>query len=133
MGYRPTLPVFVLSLSLYPAFSTAQDSSSSADRVRIVANSVLRSANFPFIDEKSGASYLSTAEAQDDAQLQIESPYNDWRYWNGVLNIAMLRLGEELHDTSYTNFVVRNIAFDFDNCKYFEERYRRQDKWTYPS
>ena len=35
-----------------------------------------------------------------------ESRYNDWRYWNGVLNIAMLRLGEVLKEPTYTEFAV---------------------------
>ncbi len=96
MGSFPILPVFLLSLYLCPALSTAQDSSSNADRARFVAAAVLRNANFRFVDEKSGAGYRSTAEAQVDEQLQIESPYNDWRYRNGVLNIAMLKLGEEI-------------------------------------
>lgn len=75
---------------------------------------------------------MSTAEAPAAAQLRPKSPYNDWRYWNGVLNIAMLRLADEFHDTSYSGFVVRSVAFDFNNFPYFKARYKGEDKWTYP-
>ncbi len=61
-----------------------------------------------------------------------ESRYNDWRYWNGVLNIAMLRLGEVLKEPTYTEFAVRNVAFSFDNYAYFEKRYANENKWEYP-
>lgn len=105
---------------------------STLEKVRLIADSVLCATAFRFVDEKTGAIYKLTAEAPADAQLRLQSPYNDWRYWNGVLNIAMLRLGEGLHDSSYTNFAVRNIAFAFDNVGYFIAKYQRQDKWNYP-
>jgi rhamnogalacturonyl hydrolase YesR len=93
---------------------------------------VLKTATFRFVDKKSGKEFSSAKEVPADARLQIESPYNDWRYWNGVLNIAMLDVGEALHDTAYTNFSLRNIAFDFDNYQYFEKKYNGESKWEYP-
>ncbi len=128
----PLAAILLLSAGAVRA-QPGRDSPSVTERkVRLVADSVLRSATFRFVDEKTGASYVSPSDAPADAQLRPESPYNDWRYWNGVLNIAMLRLGEQLHDTSYTNFVNRSIAFDFDSYKYFDDRYHGEDKWTYP-
>lgn len=129
------IPILVITFSgfcshLMPGIGS--DSSSAIDKVRLVADLVLRNATFQFLDQRNGLRYSRPAEAPADAQLRIESPYNDWRYWNGVLNVAMLRLGQVLHDTSYKNFVVKNIAFSFDNCSYFEDRYRGQDKWSYP-
>jgi len=107
------------------------DLTSTMREVRLVADSVLAHSTFQFVDKKTRIHYRLGAEPAD-VQLVPESPYNDWRYWNGVLNLAMLRLGEVLHDTSYTNFVVRSIAFDFDNCRYFENGYKGQDKGSYP-
>lgn len=100
--------------------------------VRLVADSVIRDAVFQFVDEKKGKRYSSTSAAPAGAQLKPESRYNDWRYWNGVLNIAMLRLGGKLHDTTYTNFVAHAVSFDFDNFQYFKSRYKGEDKWSYP-
>jgi unsaturated rhamnogalacturonyl hydrolase len=60
--------------------------------VRVVADCVLKDATFQFIDQKGGTYFKSLDEILSDAQLRLESHYNDWRYWNGVLNIAMLKL-----------------------------------------
>ena len=110
----------------------AQDTLRTEVSLRAVANVAMRDASFRFIDEKSGQSFVSPDQAPAGAQLRLESRYNDWRYWNGVLVIAMMRLGEVLSDTSFAGFSRRNIAFSFDNSRYFEDRYKAQGKWDYP-
>ena len=110
----------------------AQEMPNTEKELRAVADAVLKTATFRFVDKRSGKEFSSTKEVPVDARLQIESPFNDWRYWNGVLNIAMFDVGEALHDTACTNFPLRNIAFDFDNYQYFEKKYNGESKWEYP-
>jgi unsaturated rhamnogalacturonyl hydrolase len=126
--------VFLLVLAplSYSEAMKLQDTSETVNKVRAVANAVLRDATFRFMDRQTGLRFKSTDEAPLDATIQPESPYTDWRYWNGVLNIALIRLGEMLHETSYSDFPVRNIAFSFDNFRYFEARYKGEGKWNYP-
>jgi unsaturated rhamnogalacturonyl hydrolase len=114
---------------LVPIF--AQDTSITKEKLLSVADAVLKNASFQFIDQ-NGKSYKSTIETPKGAQLHLESPYNDWRYWNGVLNIAMIRLGDVLKDSAYKKFSIHNISFCFDNYKYFQEKYQNQGKWNYP-
>jgi len=125
-----------IALALAPlsrcAATTFQDSTETINKVRAVADAVLRDATFQFVDRQSGLRFKSTDEAPPDAKTQLESPYTDWRYWNGVLNIAMIRLGEVLHDKAYSGFPLKNIAFSFDNYQYFERRYKGEGKWNYP-
>ena len=111
---------------------TLQDTSETTNKVRAVANAVLRDASFLFVDRQNGQKYKSPVEAPADAKIQLESAYNDWRYWNGVLNIAMIRLGEVLRENAYRDFPVKNIAFSFDNYKYFEKKYKGEGKWNSP-
>jgi unsaturated rhamnogalacturonyl hydrolase len=125
--------VFLLLSGIHASPATAlQDTSESRDKVCSVAKAVLRDATFRFVDRQSGRGFRSTNEAPPNSQLLLESPYNDWRYWNGVLNIAMIRLGEALHDSAYSDFTVRNIAFNFDAYSYFEHKYNNEGKWNYP-
>ena len=135
--------IFLLLSSLFSLFSsfflilasstvTAQEMPNTEKELRAVADAVVKTAAFRFVDKRSGKEFSSTKEVPAAAQLQIESPYNDWRYWNGVLNIAMFDVGEVLHDTSYTSYSLRNIAFDFDNYQYFEKKYKGESKWEYP-
>jgi rhamnogalacturonyl hydrolase YesR len=101
-------------------------------KLRVVADAVLKDATFQFVDQKTGKHCNPGGELPPGAQLRLESPYNDWRYWNGVLNIAMNRLGEVLHESTYTEFSHKNVAFSFDNYRTFEERYKGEGKWNYP-
>lgn len=100
--------------------------------LRKIAAEILDDATFQFVDQKSGAHYLSTADAPVEARLHPESRYTDWRYWNGVLNLAMLRLGAVLHEPAYIDFAIRNVAYSFDNHRYFEARHTTENKWEYP-
>jgi unsaturated rhamnogalacturonyl hydrolase len=129
---RALLTLTLFCLFPYPARLVAQDTTETKKKLRAVADAVLKNATFQFVDQKNGALFKSPNEAPPDAQLRPESPYTDWRYWNGVLNIAMLRAADALHDSAYATFSKRNIAFCFDNYKYFEGRYRNQGKWNYP-
>lgn len=110
----------------------AQDKVLIQEKVLSVANAVLKNATFQFIDKQTGKKYNSTSEAPPDAILQPESEYDDWRYWNGVLNLAMIDLSLLLNDNRYREFVHKNLAFTFDNYFFFESKYKNESKWSYP-
>ncbi|MGA3245120.1 MAG: glycoside hydrolase family 88 protein [Bacteroidota bacterium] len=130
--FRLVVIISLCAVVQYPKISFAQNRSDSEKAIRAVANAVVNDSVFSFVDQKTGKHFKSAAEAPGDAQLRLTSPYADWRYWNGVLNIALDWAGEVLHETSYSDFAVKNIAFSFDNFRYFEERYKGEGKWNYP-
>jgi rhamnogalacturonyl hydrolase YesR len=132
MIYRFVAATLFGVLLLFPMHSVAQQKLDTEKVLRAVASRIVNDSVFRFVDQKTGAHYSSTSNAPKDAQLKLASPYADWRYWNGVLNIGLLRLGDAIHDTSYSRFPVKNIAFSFDNYKYFEDRYKGDSKWNYP-
>ncbi len=117
---------------LFSATAGAQDSVETERLLCLVADRVLKDAAFQFVDVRSGLRYTAPDLAPSDTDLKLASPYNDWRYWNGVLGIAMARLGDQLGDSSYAGFPRKNIAFAFDNEPYFERRRTNEDKWGYP-
>jgi rhamnogalacturonyl hydrolase YesR len=119
-------------IPLFLTYCVAQQKFDTEKTLRAVANRIVNDSVFRFVDQKTGEHYGSTSAAPNDAQLKLASPYADWRYWNGVLNIGLLRLGDALHDPSYSQFPVKNVAFSFDNYKYFEDRYKGDSKWNYP-
>jgi unsaturated rhamnogalacturonyl hydrolase len=112
--------------------SAAQDTSGTMQKIRAVADGVLKDAAFQFVDSNACGHYRSTENVQQEVQLRLESPYNDWRYWNGVLNIAMLKLGDVLNEPEYSKFAVKNVGFGFDNYQYFQKKHKGEDKWGYP-
>lgn len=109
-----------------------QGSADTEKSIRAVADGVLKDAAFQFVDQKNGKRFSSPEQAPAEAQLRPESAYTDWRYWNGVLNIAMIMLGERLNKPAYSEFASKNIAFNFDNYRYFENKYKNEGKWNYP-
>jgi unsaturated rhamnogalacturonyl hydrolase len=100
--------------------------------LRRVADAVLADATFDLTDSATGRRYATGDLAPIGARLRPTSVYNDWRYWNGVLNLAMLRLADALDEARYAGFARRNVAFGFDASPYFERRYRGESKWEYP-
>ena len=99
--------------------------------VRSIADRVLAGATFQVIDSASGRTFASPADAPAGAHLRLASPYNDWRYWNGVLNIALLRLSAATGDGRYASFARRNVAWMFDAYPALEKGYDGR-KWEYP-
>ena len=128
---------FTLLVVLVPVlvFSGPQWSSDSSGTIRVlctVADSVLKNSTFDFVDVSTGRVYSRATDATDSARLRPRSRYNDWRYWNGVLNIAMDKLGETLGASDYSGFVRNNVAFSFDSYEHFRRLYHGEGKWDYP-
>ena len=122
----------VLKNCIIEPSAAAQEPSKTQAVLCLIAHAIVQATHFQFIDQSTGKRYSSPADAPDSARLQLDGPYNDWRYWNGVLNIAMLKLGDVLKDSALTEFTLKNIAFSFDNAPYFESKYRGEGKWNYP-
>jgi unsaturated rhamnogalacturonyl hydrolase len=139
MKQKPLEIVFpLLLLTLFwmlersPRPAVAERGSESERKLRAVAEAVLQDTLFCVVDLDNGRRYPSPEEAPGNSHLRLGSPYNDWRYWNGVLNIGMMKLGAVLDEPAYSRFTPRSIAFGFDTYPYFESRYNGQGKWNYP-
>ena len=130
--FRTVVIVFLSGFSIEPASVLAQDTTVTRTMLRLVAEAAVKEGPFGFVDADDGKWYTSPVDAPPKARLRLASPYSDWRYWNGVLNIAMLRLTETLGDPAYAEFARKNVAFAFDNFEYFKARYNGEGKWSYP-
>ena len=130
--YRISAVILTCAVIAFPGYSQTQTILDTESALRSIANAVANDSVFLLEDQKTGHEFKSAAEAPGTAQLRLLSPYLDWRYWNGVLNIAMIRAGEALRMPSYSNFAARNIAFSFDNYGWFEARHKGESKWSYP-
>ncbi len=101
-------------------------------KLLLVVNAVLEDATFRFVDQNSGEVYTKPETAPTDARLRSESAYNDWRYWNGVLNLAMVKLSDLLDEAAYREFAPKNVAFCFDHYPYFKAKWNGENNWEYP-
>lgn len=97
-----------------------------------IADKILESGKFELLDAENEKTYLSVSDCDSTTKLSIASPYNDWRYWNGVINIALLKLGKENKKEKYQMYVENSIAFGFDSYQHFEKQHVDENKWSYP-
>jgi len=96
--------------------------------VRRVADNIVKNTSFKIIHTISGEIYNQSDNLPVTAEYIVESPYNDWAYWNGVLGIGMLRLGKQLDIQTYINYPLKNYDFIFNNLDYFEKQYKQKIK-----
>ena len=116
-----------LSLPMY-----GQSIDETKTKLAAVAHAVLSGGVFQLKEENTKPPVTISAENPIKKQKRLVSPYNDWRYWNGVLNIAMLNLGTVLEKPEYREFAEQNVAFGFEYGPKFEKEYKGEGKWEYP-
>ncbi len=126
----PAPPAAGATAASDPATSPPAAPGATEAAVRAIADRVLHDATFQLVDS-AGNRYARPEQAPGTARLRPASGYHDWRYWNGVLGIAMVRLTDVLGDPGYAGFARRNVAFAFDVHPWFEARYDGR-KWEYP-
>jgi len=98
--------------------------------VRQVADNVLKNDAFQFEGVYNKQIYNSGKDVPDTVAVRLKSNFAGWFYVNGVLNMAMIDLGDFLKDEKYTNHAIQHVSFSLENVRYFEKRdntnYRRQ-------
>ncbi|RNC65963.1 glycoside hydrolase family 105 protein [Proteiniphilum sp. X52] len=103
------------------------------EAVRVVADNILAQPVTQFVSVDDGTVYNSTAEIPEGKDVRFKSPLTEWHYSNGVLDMAMINLGEYLNEDKYVEYAKRHVAFGFDNYKYFKNTFRHdRNHWHWP-
>lgn len=128
---KSILMVIVLVVSVVVV---AQEPAEVRKIVRLIADDVVADTEYGIIDIKSKKVYDTSVGLDYSPNLKVLSRYTDWRYWNGVLNIAMNRLGEHYEVEEYKNFAKNNVDFVMANYKLFEENFHTSTLpwWQFP-
>ncbi|MBN1414922.1 MAG: glycoside hydrolase family 88 protein [Bacteroidales bacterium] len=101
--------------------------------VRSIADRILAETQYGFTTRTGDRYYRTAQEIPEDTLVRFKSHYLYWHYVNGVINMAMIDLGEFLQEEKYTQHCINQIYFGFDNYQVFESR-RTADmpRWGYP-
>jgi len=99
--------------------------------IKKVANNIVSNTSFAFVD-KGNNRYASTKGLKPGLDIEIESTYTTWHYWNGLLNLSFLSLNEYTGDAKYAKQVELFFDFAFSNRNYFRDRVGNVDKWKSP-
>ncbi len=103
----------------------AQSNLSPEEMAKLIANRIVNSTTYLFENKKTGETYKTVKELALSTDVQVQSKYNQWHYTNGVTNIALMELGDQLKDKQYETYVLRNMNFVFNegNLDYFKRLY----------
>lgn len=115
--------LFTLMLTVSIA-SFAQDSRDDEGVLKAVADYILEHAEWSFVGTINRQIYNSTGEIPEGVEVELKSPFEEWHYTSGVLNMAMINLSRFLNDPKWFDFAARHIAFGMDNYKFFQSRFK---------
>ena len=118
----------ILTLVVLICVVSVQAQSPAADAIRTVADNVLKNTSFKFINKQTGETYETTQGLPYSTSVKTESPYNTWEYWNGVLSIGMIQLGQVMNEPKYIDYAKHNYNFIFSNLGYFKKQYDEKVK-----
>ncbi|UCE08770.1 MAG: glycoside hydrolase family 88 protein, partial [bacterium] len=90
---------------------------------RRIADYILEHSEFTFQGMTNRQTYNTTKDIPENVEVRFKSPFGEWHYTNGVLNMAMINLGLFLNEEKYTDFAIRHVAFGFENYKFFQKRF----------
>jgi len=99
--------------------------------IRLVADRMIADTSHAFVNSKSGAVIQSLDGVEASPDIWLQSGYEDWKYWNGVNNIAFFRMSALLEDESYKEYVLKNFDFIFDNLPFFEQQFQDFEPESY--
>jgi unsaturated rhamnogalacturonyl hydrolase len=104
----------------------APDKQHTEKALRLLAGYIIQNTSCHFLDKETGKTYADVSDFDLSPTLKIQSLFNDWKYWNGVIHMAFHELGELLSESQYIDYVKRNYSFFFHNLpflkKLFDER-----------
>src|SRR5688572_21837628 len=111
------------TILLFSSAAVAQTKPDTESIVRRVADNIINSTSFQFINNKTNEKFTSTKGKDTSINVKAESKFNRWQYVNGVLTVGMLRLSSVLKDPKYADYSRKNFNFIFDNLDYFKRQY----------
>jgi unsaturated rhamnogalacturonyl hydrolase len=111
----------IFLIILCPVVAFSQSTPNTAEIVRRVADNIIQSTSFQFVNTKTGEKSPTTAKKDTTSSIRAESKFNRWQYVNGVLTVGMLRIADVLHDNKYAAYSRKNFDFIFSNLDYFKK------------
>ena len=123
---------WITFFSIIP-FAVNSQQISDEEAIRRVADNILAQPVTQFVGVSDGKTYNSTKEIPDGVEVKFKSPLAEWHYSNGVLDMAMIYLGEYLNEPKYIDYARNHVAFGFENYEYFKNTFKNDRKhWNWP-
>lgn len=101
-------------------------------QLRRIADGIMKDNTLSFVDNNTGEVFGSVANLKPGRSLRITGKYASLFYANGVINLAMIDLGELLGEQKYTDYTKNIVEFAYNNAPYFKEQLTEENHWELP-
>lgn len=129
---RTIVIALVLILSSHLGIS-GQKVLTDEDILKNLANDIVEQTNYKFYDKKAKVTFDKTTPKTPVKDVKLASRYTEWRYWNGVLNIGLLKYAEYSGNSTYKETVYKNYEFAFDTYTHFSKSFPKDaNRWQHP-
>ncbi len=89
--------------------------------LRGIADKIIEESRIAFINDETGEVIESTEGLAPQEGLSVGSPCAKWIYTSSMLCDGFYILGKELNDEKYSQFVLKNHQFLFDNMEFIKQ------------
>lgn len=118
------LAALLISTGLVQSQNKVPDPKLDIERViRNVAGNIIEHTSFMVANTETGEKFSDSKNLPVDKKFRVDSPYNTWTYWNGVLNLSFIELSKTLNDAQYADYAKKNVSFVFNHEDYFRKQY----------
>lgn len=129
---RTIVILFVLMLSNQMGIK-AQVALSDQEILKNLADNIIEHTHYKFYNTKTKKTFEKITPEIPIKEIKLSSEYTDWKYWNGVLNIGLLRYAEYTGDNKYKETVFKNYEFALKHQAFFKKNYPKDaNRWHYP-
>ncbi len=118
-----------ISATLFSQTLTKQEVMSS---VRKLADNVVKNTTYLYFDRGTGNLISDLQTYGYNKNIVPQNGYNEWRYWNGVIQIGFNALGQETKEPRYMNYTRKNFDFFFRDYQYLKPLYDGKNQWGFP-
>jgi unsaturated rhamnogalacturonyl hydrolase len=91
--------------------------------LQLVADRVIAQTSYLLVDTNTGIQRNALLSAPLSGTMRIQSEYNDWTYYMGVVLTGMMRASHATGNAAYRNYVARNFQFIAANLSYFHDQW----------
>lgn len=132
MRFQRILPFIFLLAGSFGAGAQTLSKNNIIKSVTEVADNVVKNTTYMYYDIEEGVFIHDIASyGYMPGNIIPQNPYNDWKYWNGVLHLGFNRLGELTSKRKFAEYTARNFEFLFRDFDYFKSIYTGGAQWTH--
>lgn len=97
--------------------------------LRLLASYIMKHTSWQFINDRLGKVCADVSDKSVASVYSMQSLFNDWKYWNGVIHLAFHELSDTLQDNQYREYVQQNYAFFFRNQAFMKLMFDAHTEW----